>query len=249
VAFSELNASTNRAAIARHACFRRDKVLSKQLLSYHRVPPRNFMCAPAARGPIPKKLRFPPAFVKSSTDDASSDPLAHAVGAVADQKQWTERIVFISRGKTQSDGLVEAYTRAGTLCGRARNDRPQVLPVCAMTFVSLPEEPAKPAIRHAQSSGIAAINSATAHHGGGRDPRRTAPCAARAAVEGAFPALCHVAGLRRHMIFACEPLRARPAFRAGKRLSTTPHISPTEDFAQSRGPRARATDLLLESCS
>jgi D-alanine-D-alanine ligase len=115
----------------------RDKVLSKQLLSYHRVPTPQFMVFARGKKPrIPKKLRFP-LFVKSSTEDASLG-IAHA-SVVADQKQLAERIAFIHE-QTHSDALVEEYIEGRELyVGVLGNDRLKVLPVWEMTFGSLPE--------------------------------------------------------------------------------------------------------------
>jgi D-alanine-D-alanine ligase len=116
----------------------RDKVLSKQLLSYHRVPTPQFLVFPRGRRPRPpKRLRFP-MFVKSSTDDASLG-IAHA-SVVSDQRQLLERIEFI-HDQTHSDALVEEYIEGRELyVGVIGNDRLQVLPVWEMTFGSLPDK-------------------------------------------------------------------------------------------------------------
>jgi D-alanine-D-alanine ligase len=115
----------------------RDKVLSKQLLSYHRVPTPQFMVF--ARGKklkVSRKLRFP-LFVKSSTDDASLG-IAHA-SVVADERQLGERISFIHE-QTHADALVEEYIEGRELyVGVIGNDRLTVLPVWEMSFGSLPE--------------------------------------------------------------------------------------------------------------
>jgi D-alanine-D-alanine ligase len=115
----------------------RDKVLSKQLLSYHRVPTPQFMVFPRGKKPrIPKTLQYP-LFVKSSTDDASLG-IAHA-SVVADPKQLAERTQFIHE-QTCSDALVEEYIEGRELyVGVLGNDRLKVLPVWEMTFGSLPE--------------------------------------------------------------------------------------------------------------
>jgi D-alanine-D-alanine ligase len=115
----------------------RDKVLSKQLLSYHRIPTPQFLVFPRGRKPrIPKKLNFP-LFVKSSTEDASLG-IAHA-SVVTDPKQLAERIAFI-HDQTHSDALVEEYIEGRELyVGVIGNDRLKVLPVWEMRFGSLPE--------------------------------------------------------------------------------------------------------------
>src|SRR6202142_3881447 len=137
VAFLELMRQPYTGCNPRGMLLSRDKVLSKQLLSYHRVPTPQFMVFPRGRKlRIPKKLRFP-LFVKSSTEDASLG-IAHA-SVVADQKQLTERIVFIHE-QTHSDALVEEYIEGRELyVGVLGNDRLKVLPVWEMTFGSLPE--------------------------------------------------------------------------------------------------------------
>jgi D-alanine-D-alanine ligase len=137
VAFLELMRQPYTGCNPRGMLLSRDKVLSKQLLSYHRIPTPQFMVFPRGKRPrISNKLRFP-MFVKSSTEDASLG-IAHA-SVVADEKQLKERIAFI-HGQTHSDALVEEYIEGRELyVGVIGNDRLQVLPVWEMTFGSLPE--------------------------------------------------------------------------------------------------------------
>ncbi len=137
VAFLELMRQPYTGCNPRGMLLSRDKVLSKQLLSYHRVPTPQFMVFPRSKKPrIPKKLRFP-LFVKSSTEDASLG-IAHA-SVVEDGKQLSERIAFIHE-QTHSDALVEEYIAGRELyVGVLGNDRLKVLPVWEMTFGSLPE--------------------------------------------------------------------------------------------------------------
>jgi D-alanine-D-alanine ligase len=137
VAFLELMHQPYTGCNPRGMLLSRDKVLSKQLLSYHRIPTPQFMVFPRGKkAHIPKKLRFP-LFVKSSTEDASLG-IAQA-SVVADQKQLTERIAFIHE-QTHSDALVEEYIEGRELyVGVMGNDRLRVLPVWEMSFGSLPE--------------------------------------------------------------------------------------------------------------
>jgi D-alanine-D-alanine ligase len=137
VAFLELMHQPYTGCNPRGMLLSRDKVLSKQLLSYHRVPTPQFLVFARGKKPrIPKKLRFP-MFVKSSTEDASLG-IAHA-SVVADEKQLAERIVFIHE-QTHSDALVEEYIEGRELyVGVLGNDRLKVLPVWEMSFGSLPE--------------------------------------------------------------------------------------------------------------
>jgi D-alanine-D-alanine ligase len=137
VAFLELMHQPYTGCNPRGMLLSRDKVLSKQLLSYHRVPTPQFMVFPRGKKVrIPKNLRFP-LFVKSSTEDASLG-IAQA-SVVTDAKQLTERIAFIHE-QTHSDALVEEYIEGRELyVGVMGNDRLTVLPVWEMTFGSLPE--------------------------------------------------------------------------------------------------------------
>jgi D-alanine-D-alanine ligase len=137
VAFLELMHQPYTGCNPRGMLLSRDKVLSKQLLTYHRIPTPQFMVFPRGKKPrIPKKLRYP-LFVKSSTEDASLG-IAHA-SVVADPKQLAERTAFIHE-QTCSDALVEEYIEGRELyVGVLGNDRLKVLPVWEMTFGSLPE--------------------------------------------------------------------------------------------------------------
>jgi D-alanine-D-alanine ligase len=137
VAFLELMRQPYTGCNPRGMLLSRDKVLSKQLLTYHRVPTPQFMVFARGKKPrIPKRLQFP-MFVKSSTEDASLG-IAHA-SVVTDDKQLKERIAFI-HDQTHSDALVEEYIEGRELyVGVIGNDRLKVLPVWEMTFGSLPE--------------------------------------------------------------------------------------------------------------
>ena len=137
VAFLELMHQPYTGCNPRGMLLSRDKVLSKQLLSYHRVPTPQFLVFPRGKKPrVPKKLRFP-MFVKSSTEDASLG-IAHA-SVVTDEHQLIERISFIHE-QISSDALVEEYIEGRELyVGVTGNDRLKVLPVWEMTFGSLPE--------------------------------------------------------------------------------------------------------------
>jgi D-alanine-D-alanine ligase len=137
VAFLELMKQPYTGCNPRGMLLSRDKVLSKQLLSYHRIPTPQFVVFPRGRKVhIPSKLRFP-LFVKSSTEDASLG-IAQA-SVVADAKQLGERITFIHE-QTSSDALVEEYIEGRELyVGVLGNDRLSVFPVWEMRFGSLPE--------------------------------------------------------------------------------------------------------------
>ncbi len=84
----------------------RDKVLSKQILSYHRIPTPQFVLFRRGRViRIPKRLHFP-LFVKSASDDASLG-IAQA-SVVEDAARLVERVQFIHE-HTSGHALVEEF--------------------------------------------------------------------------------------------------------------------------------------------
>jgi D-alanine-D-alanine ligase len=137
VAFLELMRQPYTGCNPRGMLLSRDKVLSKQLLSYHRIPTPQFLVFPRGKKlRVPRKLRYP-LFVKSATEDASLG-IAHA-SVVGDERQLTERIGFIHE-QIHSDALVEEYIEGRELyVGVLGNDRLKVLPAWEMSFGSLPE--------------------------------------------------------------------------------------------------------------
>jgi D-alanine-D-alanine ligase len=113
----------------------RDKVLSKQLLSYHRIPTPQF--AVFRRGAairIPPRLKFP-LFVKSATEDASLGISQASI--VEDAARLRERIGFIHE-HTSSDALVEEYVEGRELyIGVIGNERIRTLPPWEFIFGEL----------------------------------------------------------------------------------------------------------------
>jgi D-alanine-D-alanine ligase len=106
VAYLELLRQAYTGCNPRGMMLSRDKVLSKQILAYHRIPTPHF--AVFRRGGavrIPKALRYP-LFVKSATEDASLGISQASI--VEDAPRLRERIEFIHE-HTQSDALVEEY--------------------------------------------------------------------------------------------------------------------------------------------
>jgi D-alanine-D-alanine ligase len=106
VAYLELLRQAYTGCNPRGMMLSRDKVLSKQILAYHRIPTPQF--AVFRRGGavrIPKSLRYP-LFVKSATEDASLGISQASV--VEDAARLRERIAFVHE-HTQSDALVEEY--------------------------------------------------------------------------------------------------------------------------------------------
>ena len=110
----------------------RDKVLTKQVLAWHRIPTPAFQLFPFGRRfTEPKKLQFP-LFVKSATLDGS---LGIAQASIVDDMQsLRERVEFI-HDKSQSDVLVEEYIDGRELyIGVLGNARLTTFPVWEMNF-------------------------------------------------------------------------------------------------------------------
>jgi len=137
VAYLELMQQPYTGCNPRGLTLSRDKVLSKQLLAYHRIPTPQFLLFPRGRRVrVPRKLEFP-LFVKSATEDASVG-IAQA-SVVEDTARLSERIAFIHE-QTKTDALVEEYIDGRELyVGVIGNERLKVLPAWEMTFGSLPE--------------------------------------------------------------------------------------------------------------
>ncbi len=135
VAYLELLRQAYTGCNPRGMMLSRDKVLSKQILAYHRIPTPHF--AVFRRGGalrIPKALRFP-LFVKSATEDASLGISQASV--VEDAARLRERIGFIHE-HTQSDALVEEYIEGRELyVGVIGNERIRTLTPWELQFGEL----------------------------------------------------------------------------------------------------------------
>jgi len=132
VAFLELMKQPYTGCNPRGMMLSRDKVLSKQILAYHRIPtPRFAVFRKGQRYRVPRKLQFP-LFVKSATEDASFG-IAQA-SIVHDEPRLRERVDFI-HSQTNSDALVEEYIEGRELyVGVVGNQRLTTLPVWEMDF-------------------------------------------------------------------------------------------------------------------
>ncbi|MGH8249093.1 MAG: D-alanine--D-alanine ligase family protein [Steroidobacteraceae bacterium] len=148
VAYLELLRQPYTGCNPRGMMLSRDKVLSKQILSYHRIPTPQF--AVFRKGGtlrIPAKLRYP-LFVKSATEDASLG-IAQA-SIVEDAVKLRERIGFIHQ-HTDSDALVEEYIEGRELyVGVLGNDRIRTLTPWEFIFGELKDGRAAIATRKAK---------------------------------------------------------------------------------------------------
>jgi len=135
VAYLELMRQPYTGCNPRGMMLSRDKVLSKQILSYHRIATPQFALFRRGRHPrIPRRLRYP-LFVKSATEDASLG-IAQA-SVVDDEARLKERIEFIHE-QTHSDALVEEYIEGREVyLGVIGNERITQLAPWELTFGSL----------------------------------------------------------------------------------------------------------------
>jgi D-alanine-D-alanine ligase len=135
VAYMELMRQPYTGCNPRGMMLSRDKVLSKQVLAYHRIPTPQFVLFRRGRKAIiPRRLRYP-LFVKSATEDASLG-IAQA-SVVDDEARLRERIEFIHE-QTRSDALVEEFIDGRELyLGVVGNERLTTFAPWELSFGSL----------------------------------------------------------------------------------------------------------------
>jgi D-alanine-D-alanine ligase len=145
VAYLELMRQPYTGCNPRGLMLSRDKVLTKQLLAWHRIATPDFRLFPRGqRFREPKRLTFP-LFVKSAIEDASLG-IAQA-SLVEDARSLRERVEFI-HDHVQTDALVEEYIDGRELyIGVLGNTRLTTLPVWEMNFGTLSKEQARIATR------------------------------------------------------------------------------------------------------
>jgi D-alanine-D-alanine ligase len=137
VAFLELMRLPYTGCNPRGMMISRDKVLSKQILAYHRIATARYALLPRKRRYLqPKKLKFP-LFVKSATEDASLGISQASI--VYDAARLRERVEFIHE-QTNSDALVEEYIEGREIyIGVMGNARLTTFPVWELNFGTLPD--------------------------------------------------------------------------------------------------------------
>jgi D-alanine-D-alanine ligase len=116
----------------------RDKALSKQVMSYHRIPYPEFMVVPLHRMVRrPKWLSFP-LIVKSISEEASLGISQASI--VEDEGKLRERVAFIHES-VGTGALVERYIEGRELyVGVMGNAHLQVLPVWELVMDNMPDE-------------------------------------------------------------------------------------------------------------
>jgi D-alanine-D-alanine ligase len=237
VAYLELLRQPYTGCNPRGLLLSRDKSLSKQLLTYHRVPTPQF--AVFRRGKklhIPRKLRYP-LFVKSTTEDASLGISQASV--VDDEAKLRERVAFIHE-QVGSDALVEEYIDGREMyVGVLGNDRLTRLPVWEMMFASLPENSAAIATRKAKWD-----HRYRSKYGISTQAAQDLPPAVIAQLDRLSRRIYRSLGLSGY---------ARMDFRVKAdgtvyvlEANANPHIAAVEDFAQSALSIGIGYDELLE---
>lgn len=148
VAYLELLRQPYTGCNPRGLMLSRNKVLTKQILSYHRIPTPQF--AVFRRGHairIPARLRYP-LFVKSATEDASLG--ISQASLVEDPARLRERIEFIHE-HTSSDALVEEFIEGRELyVAMLGNERVRTLAPWEFIFGELKDGRAAIATRKAK---------------------------------------------------------------------------------------------------
>ncbi len=148
VAYLELLRQPYTGCNPRGLMLSRDKVLTKQLLAWHRIATPQFQVFPFGRRfRAPARLAFP-LFVKSATEDAS---LGIAQASVVDNMETLrERVEFIHE-HVQTDALVEEYIDGRELyIGVLGNTRLTTLPIWELDFGKLSDPRARIATRKAK---------------------------------------------------------------------------------------------------
>ena len=116
----------------------RDKVLSKKLFSFHRIPFPDFMVVPLGRTvKRPQWLSFP-LIVKSVTEEASLGISQASI--VEDDEKLKERVAFI-HASIGTGALIEQYIEGREFyVGVIGNGHVQVLPVWELIMDKLPDD-------------------------------------------------------------------------------------------------------------
>jgi len=145
VAYLELMQQAYTGCNPRGMMLSRDKVLTKQVLAWHRVATPAFRLFPLGkRFREPRRLSFP-LFVKSAVEDASLG--ISQASLVEDMQSLRQRVEFIHEN-VQTDALVEEYVDGRELyIGVLGNTRLTTLPVWEMDFGTLPEVQSRIATR------------------------------------------------------------------------------------------------------
>jgi len=138
VSYLELHQMPYTGCSPRGMILARDKALSKQILSYHRIRVPKFVVFP--RGRVvkrPRRLEFP-LFVKSLNEEAS---LGISQASVVDNdEKLKERVTFIHK-RVGTDAIAEQYIEGREFyVGIIGNHRLQVFPTWELLFTKMPDD-------------------------------------------------------------------------------------------------------------
>lgn len=116
----------------------RDKALSKQVLSYHKIPVPRFAVFPMGQKPSkPRRLEFP-VLVKSLTAEGSEGISQASV--VTSEEKLVERVEFVHR-RIGTDAIAEQFIEGREIyVGVMGNARLETLPLWEMKLKSLPDD-------------------------------------------------------------------------------------------------------------
>jgi D-alanine-D-alanine ligase len=237
VAFLELMRLPYTGCNPRGMMISRDKVLSKQILAYHRIPTAKFALLPRNRRyREPRRLQYP-LFVKSATEDASLGISQASI--VHDAQKLRERVEFIHE-QTSSDALVEEYVEGREIyVGVLGNERLTSFPLWELNFGTLPDVMAGIATRKVKWD-----RKYQRKHGIGTGPARDLP-------EGLPPRIAQLA--RRIYRALCLSGYARIDLRMKAdgsvfvlEANANPNLAQIEDFATSALAASVGYDTLLE---
>ena len=237
VAYLELMRQPYTGCNPRGMMLSRDKVLSKQILTYHRIPTPQFALFRRGRPyRLSKKLIYP-LFVKSATEDASLGISQASI--VEDRVRLKERIDFIHE-HTRTDALVEEYIEGRELyVALDGNERLSTYPVWEMDFGTLPNVMAGIATRkvkwdrkYQQKHGIRTGKAADLSAATGEELSRYSKRIYRA---------LHLSG------YARMDFRLRPDGRVYLlEANCNPNLSQAEDFAAAAANGGVNYEALLE---
>jgi D-alanine-D-alanine ligase len=237
VAYLELMKLPYTGCNPRGMMISRDKVLSKQILSYHRIPTARFALLPRNRAyREPRRLAFP-LFVKSATEDASLGISQASI--VYDGAKLRERVEFIHE-QTKSDALVEEYIEGREIyVGVLGNERLTTFPLWELSFGTLPSVMAGIATRKVKWDRKYQLK-----HGIDTGPARDLPEGLERRIaqlaRRIYRALC-LSG------YARIDLRLRPDGSVFVlEANANPNLAQTEDFATSALAANVGYDALLE---
>lgn len=137
VSYLELRRQPYTGCNPRGLMLAHDKVVSKQLLSFHRIPTPKFAVFPMRRSiKRPQRLSFP-LLVKSSLDDASLGISQASI--VHNDEKLQERVRFVHE-QCQCHAIVEQYVEGRELyVGVMGNQRLQTFPIWEMLFTKMPD--------------------------------------------------------------------------------------------------------------